>query len=96
MAEFAPVRTIADFRRLDEGETLEGYLDGFHGGPKPGSDRSRAFWHGWRNGRVDAGLAEPDGAQRALEQEFRLIDKTSSARGAYWVGSGRGLGSADA
>ncbi len=76
MAEFAPVETIADFRQLDDGDTLEGYFDGFHGSPEPGSDRSRAFWHGWRNGRVDAGLAEPDHAQLALEQEFCLIAGT--------------------
>jgi hypothetical protein len=78
MTEFAPVETIADFRQLDDGETLEGYFDGFHGSPEPGSDRSRAFWHGWRNGRVDAGLAEPDRAQHALELEFRLTGRTPS------------------
>jgi hypothetical protein len=64
MAEFAPVETIADFRQLDDGEALEGYFDGFHGSPEPGSDRSRSFWHGWRDGRVDAGLTEPDCAQQ--------------------------------
>lgn len=73
MAEFAPVQTVADFRRLDDGEILEGYFDGFHGCPAPGSDRSRSFWHGWRNGRVDAGLAEPDLAHRALEHAFQLL-----------------------
>src|SRR5690348_5685551 len=73
MAEFAPVRTVADFRRLDDGDVLEVYLDGFHGGPEPGSDRSRAYWHGWRNGQTDAGLAEPDAAQMALAQEFALL-----------------------
>ncbi len=70
MSEFALVETVADFRLLDDGEILEGYFDGFHGAPTPGSDRSRAFWHGWRNGRVDAGLAEPDSAQLALERAF--------------------------
>jgi hypothetical protein len=72
MAEFAPVETIEDFRQLDDGEILEGYFDGFHGGSPPGSSRSRAFWHGWRNGRVDAGLAKPDFAQRALERAFQM------------------------
>src|ERR1700750_3197472 len=59
MAEFKPTKTVTDFKHLDEGEVLEGYFDGFHGGSAPGSDRSRSFWHGWRNGRVDAGLAAP-------------------------------------
>ena len=72
MAEFVSVQTVLEFRQLDDGEILEGYFDGFHGGAAPGSDRSRSFWHGWRNGRVDAGLAVPDAAQRSLEQEFRL------------------------
>jgi hypothetical protein len=78
MAEFAPVITIADFRQLDDGEMLEGYFDGFHDSPPPGSDRSRAFWHGWRNGRVDAGLANPDLAQIALEYAFRQMALTAA------------------
>jgi hypothetical protein len=77
MAEYAPVRTVADFRQLDEGDILEGYLDGFHGSPEPGSDRSRAYWHGWRNGRTDAGFAEPDSAQQALAQEFALLSQAA-------------------
>jgi hypothetical protein len=73
MAEFSPITTVTDFKHLDDGEVLEGYFDGFHGGSAPGSDRSRSFWHGWRNGRVDAGLFEPDLAQRLLAQDFRLL-----------------------
>ena len=78
MAEFAPVRTIADFRLLDDGDILAGYFDGFHGSPEPGSDRSRSYWHGWRNGRIDAGFARPDAAQRALAQEFNLLQQAYS------------------
>jgi hypothetical protein len=77
MAEFVPVRTIAYFRQLDEYEMFEGHLFDFHGNHQPASDRSHAFWDGWCNGRVDAGLAEPDCAQRAraLGLEFRLIGR---------------------
>lgn len=78
MAEFAPVLTLADFRQLDDGEILAGYFDGFHGSPPPGSDRSRSFWHGWRNGRIDAGYDEPDLAHRMLEQAFRLTGTTAA------------------
>lgn len=70
MAEFAPVETVADFRCLDDGEVLEGYFDGFHGVSAPGSDRSRSYWHGWRNGLIDAGLAEPDRPYMALREAF--------------------------
>src|SRR5690348_707405 len=56
MAELAPVRTVADLRQLDDGEILKGYSDGFHGSRGPGSDRSQAYWHGWRNGQINAVL----------------------------------------
>ena len=71
MAEFSPVQTVDDFRTLDEGEVLEGYLDGFHGGAAPDSSRSRCYWHGWRTGRVDSARSLPDQAQRALAEAFR-------------------------
>lgn len=73
MAEFASVTTIDDFRLLDDGELMEGYLDGVSAMPAPGSDRSRAYWHGWRNGRVDAGLAQPDAAQMLLADAFSAL-----------------------
>ena len=70
MAEFSPVQTVDDFRTLDEGEVLEGYLDGFHGGAAPDSSRSRSYWHGWRNGMVDSARSLPDQAQLALAEAF--------------------------
>ncbi len=44
MAEFAPVETILDFRRLDDGDTLEGYFDGFHGSSEPGLIGPAPLW----------------------------------------------------
>lgn len=70
MAEFSPVQTIDDFRTLDDGEMLEGYLDGFHGEAAPDSSRSRSYWHGWRNGMVDNGRHPPDRADLALADAF--------------------------
>ena len=61
-----PVTTLEDLRRLDEAEVLEGYLDGFDGESEPGGNRSRSYWHGWRNGQVDGGHKAPDAAQMAL------------------------------
>lgn len=40
---------------LDEDECLAGYRSGLQGEPEPGSDKSRSFLHGWRNGMVDKG-----------------------------------------
>lgn len=36
-----------------ETEMLAGYWDGLNGEPEPGSNRSRSFRHGWKNGRDD-------------------------------------------
>lgn len=70
MAEFNPVQTVDDFRTLDEGEVMEGYLDGFHGEAAPNSSRSRSYWHGWRNGMIDSARLLPDQAHLALAEAF--------------------------
>ena len=44
------VWTIADFRTLDDGEILEGYLDGFTGVAPVNCSCSRSYLHGWRHG----------------------------------------------
>lgn len=79
MTEFTPVATVSEYRLLDEGDVLSGYLDGVSACPEPGSDRSRAYWHGWRNGRVDAGLARPDTAQMLLEAAFAALGRENAA-----------------
>lgn len=61
-----PVRTIEDVRTLDPSEMLEGYRDGRAGEPEPGNNRSRAYWHGWRNGALDGGHIEKDEHHAAL------------------------------
>lgn len=59
-----PVTTRQDLANLDEGDIIAGYTSAAT--TEPGSDRSRAFWHGWRNMMADRGLRPPDDAQRAL------------------------------
>lgn len=66
MSAFIPVTTVADLATLDEAEMLEGYLDGFKGEPEPGGNRSRSYWHGWRNGAVDGHHRKSDLAQQML------------------------------
>ena len=73
MSDLTSAATIADFRTLNEAEVLSGYLVGFEGQPVPASDSSRSFYHGWRNGRVDAGYCCADFAQIALVEEFRAL-----------------------
>jgi hypothetical protein len=72
-SEFKSAATVADFRTLDEADMLLGYMDGFDGLPPPGSGSSRSFFHGWRNGMVDAGHLDPNSAQLALAEEFSAM-----------------------
>lgn len=66
MSEFAPVRTLEDLATLDDREVVMGYVDGLHGCPEPGNNRTRSYWHGWRNGMVDSRRRESDAHQREL------------------------------
>lgn len=70
MSEFPPVETLEDLATLDMDEVREGYADGFNGWPEPGNNRSRSYWHGWRNGAVDGGHREKDAAQSALANAY--------------------------
>lgn len=68
-AQREAITTIEELLALEEGEMVEGYRDGFSGEPEPGGNRSRAYWHGWRNGNTDFRRAHPDDAQRSLASE---------------------------
>lgn len=61
-----PVERLIDLHRLDADEVQAGYTAGASGAPEPNTAASRAFWHGWRVGRQDAGHAELDIAAREL------------------------------
>jgi hypothetical protein len=73
MAEFRPVETVLDFKTLDEGEILEGYLDGFHGLSVPDSTRSRSYWHGWQNGMIESERMLPTLAYERLARAFEAV-----------------------
>lgn len=76
-AQRIPVTTAAELSTFDPEEIAEGYRAGFDGDKEPGDNRSKAFWHGWRNGRTDRGLAPVDAAQRALARSVSAdADKT--------------------
>jgi hypothetical protein len=69
---FEAVRSVADYRTLDESDVLIGYMDGVAGlvGER---NMTRSYWHGWRNGAVDAGFIDPDSAQLQIEAEFAAL-----------------------
>lgn len=60
---------LDDLATLDSNEVLEGYRDGMLNEPC-GDNRSRSYWHGWRNGRVDFKHAEQDWAQTLLVRAY--------------------------
>ena len=70
MSEFKPVSTKEELALLDEDDVIAGYMYGFDGGPEPGNDKSRSFWHGWRNGSVDGGHRQIDDDQTKLAREY--------------------------
>lgn len=63
-----PVCTLGELFQLNPAEIEEGYKDGLDGLPC-GDNRSRAYWHGWRNAMVDRGHAEKDAYQAVLAHE---------------------------
>ncbi len=66
MAEFRAVSTLVELMMLDDDDVAAGYSAGLDGAPPPASDRSKGYWHGWRNGLVDSGRRPADAAQLAL------------------------------
>lgn len=70
MSEFQPVATLSDLEKLDADEMLDGYRSGLAEEPQPGSDKSKSFWHGWRNGMMDRGKLPHDDAANALVREM--------------------------
>lgn len=67
-----PVRTISEFRKLDDGEMLEGYLDGFSGMPVATGVRSRSYMHGWKNGMIESERWPADDAYVELRNAFEI------------------------
>ena len=70
MSEFRPVETVADLTNLDGDEIVSGYMEGWTSADEPGSDKSRSYWHGWRNAQTDKGRVPPDIHQQRLVHEM--------------------------
>lgn len=76
MELYEPVRTIAEFKTLDDGEILEGYLDGFSGLEVVDADKTRSYVHGWRNGMIESNRWLPDDAYDELQHAFETRKMT--------------------
>jgi hypothetical protein len=67
----APVTTAEELDAFDQDEVIEGYMDGLRDPiHEPGDNRSKAYWHGWRNGSNDA-QKTVDGPQRELIRDLK-------------------------
>lgn len=64
-----PVETLEDLDRLDGDEIVQGFRDYRRDDPEPGNNRSRAYWHGWRN-RRDDDASSPASSARVLAKAF--------------------------
>lgn len=73
MSEYKPITNILDLKKINMCEAIEGYFSGFNGEREPGSDKSKSFWHGWRNGRTDKGLSVVDSSQRELARQYMQV-----------------------
>ena len=70
MSEYQKIKTKAELNLINDDECIEGYRAGLKNSPAPGSDKSKSYWHGWRNGMVDAKHAVIDEAQILLAREI--------------------------
>jgi hypothetical protein len=55
---------------MDDDDCLAGYRAGLDGAPEPGSDKSRSFLHGWRNGMADKGRLPISAEQRKYAEAY--------------------------
>lgn len=67
--ERIPVVTVEDLDTLDHAEVLEGYADGREGFPC-GENRSRSYWHGWKNGMIDTRRMDPTVETQLLARSY--------------------------
>lgn len=70
MSEYQPLKSAAELDLLDMDDCVTGYRAGLHGDAEPGSDKSKSFWHGWRNGMMDTNRMPHDADARAVAGEY--------------------------
>jgi hypothetical protein len=70
MSEYQPLSTAAEADMLDMDDCVAGYQAGLRASEEPGSQYSKSYWHGWRNGMIDRGLLPVDAASTNLCREI--------------------------
>lgn len=69
---------ITDMAELNEDECLAGYRAGFGWLAIDYTQKSRSYWHGYRNGQVDFGKEPISPEQCAFARKFLKIQKEQS------------------
>jgi len=70
MSEYRPLSSVRELDTLDGQDCMAGYFAGLDGASEPGSDKSKSYWHGWRNGMMDKGRLPIDWPATNLAAEF--------------------------
>jgi len=70
MSEYQPLSSAAELEVLNDDECVAGYMAGLEGCPEPGSDKSKSYWHGWRNGMMDKGRLPMDAPATKLAADY--------------------------
>jgi hypothetical protein len=68
------ITTVTELNMLNGDDVLEGYCDGFDGDKEPGDNRSKSYWHGWRNGALDGGHIKKDQAHKDLAAAWLALN----------------------
>ena len=71
------VSTMDELVEFDTDEIIEGYFDGRENEPEPQGNRSKSYWHGWRNGMIDGGHMKSDAASKALTAAYLAHQRAS-------------------
>lgn len=72
MSEYQPISSLRELDLLDADDIVAGYRAGRDGASEPGSDKSKSYWHGWRNAMMDRRQIPHDEASTSLAREFVL------------------------
>lgn len=75
MGEYQPLSSLNDLGALDVEDCVAGYRAGWDGAPEPGSDKSKSYWHGWRNAMMDKGKLPLDESARNLAAEYTRMQR---------------------
>lgn len=64
------IEPITDIFEIDDEQCVAGYLAGCGFKAADYTQKSRSYWHGYRNGRADKGLEPPSPQSQAMARQM--------------------------